>query len=757
MNLSSARRTGCAIALTAILLAAGAARAGVTPARAPRIPAFPGAEGFGAYTPGGRGGRIIEVTNLNSAGPGSLRAACQAKGPRIVVFRVSGLINGPIAVTQPFITIAGQTAPGDGICIKRGGVSIVTNDVVVRYLRSRPGDYPFGVSPEDRDCIGLSGARARNVIVDHCSASWGIDENVQTWGGPRNVTFQWLITSESLMDSLHPKGPHGMGMIVGSDSNTVSVHHCLFAHNNGRNPYTNMKKSKTRSIVDLRNNVVYGFERCLYATGGGNVSFNYVGNLILAGAAARPSRVAFWVMTYGRPTKVYVEDNIWPAMPRDGSARWRAAHLNKGSARQLPKALRLAKPVAAPRVTTLPASEIMEPVLKYAGCTRPARDVVDARIVAEVRARKGHFISSQKDVGGWPTYASAKPPADSDHDGMPDAWEKRHGFNPADGADGPKDKDGDGYTNVEEYLNLTDPTKPDDGRPAPQPAVRIQAGNERIRGAAARKLGEERLARLKKPDATDVGLDAFLKNVRESGKGPGEMLGMRFVKIPPGKVTVLGVRVTLTKPFELAAREVTQAQWVAVMGTRPWAGRVGAKEDPKHPATFVSYISAKEFIRRMNAAGKRRYRLPTQCEWFHAAEAGTGTRYGMGNDRDKVPEYAWCSYKKRKNGELQRHFPLTPQAVGLLKPNPWGLYDMAANAQEWANDRSRWTSWRPAPVDPKGESVGPWRVACGGNFTWRDWQVLRHRRSRHCPYYHGVGVGFRLARDCRNSAASPAM
>ena len=183
--------------LGALCLLLGAA----TRAAAP-LPAFPGAEGFGAHTPGGRGGRIIEVTNLSSDGPGSLREACAAKGPRIVVFRVGGIIEGSVSVREPFITIAGQTAPGDGICIRNGVFHVGTHDVIVRHLRVRPGDHPFGPCASDRDCISVSGPgdRVHDVIIDHCSVSWGIDENMGTWGRPRNVTFQWCITSESLLD-----------------------------------------------------------------------------------------------------------------------------------------------------------------------------------------------------------------------------------------------------------------------------------------------------------------------------------------------------------------------------------------------------------------------------------------------------------------------------------------------------------------------------------------------------------------------------
>jgi hypothetical protein len=213
------------------------------PAASSTLPAFPGAEGFGSHTPGGRGGRVIEVTHRGAEGPGSLRAAVEATGPRIVVFRVGGIIDleGGLAIRNPFITIAGQTAPGDGICLANGPLTINTHDVVVRYLRVRPGDGPGGGNPENRDCLGIAGPgdQVHNVIVDHCSFSWGLDENVQTWYGPRDITVQWCISSESLDDSLHPKGPHGKGMILGSEDNTITVHHCLLAHNSDRNPLIN--------------------------------------------------------------------------------------------------------------------------------------------------------------------------------------------------------------------------------------------------------------------------------------------------------------------------------------------------------------------------------------------------------------------------------------------------------------------------------------------------------------------------------------
>ena len=747
------------IALSALLVFSYA-----TAAASANLPAFPGAEGFGACTPGGRGGRVIEVVNLNPSGPGSLDAACRAKGPRIVVFRVSGLINRAPSVTEPFITIAGQTAPGDGICLRNTPFYVATHDVVIRYLRSRVGDHPLGRNAEARESIHITGKGVRNVIVDHCSFSWSPDVNATTWGAHRDVTIQWCLITEGLRDSIHQKGARAKGMLLGCDSNTISVHHCLFAHNLDRNPYINQRRSKTASILDLRNNVVYSSERKLHAHGGGNALFNYVGNLILRGPNGVGRGPAFWLVKYGHSPKVYAADNIWPGMTSGADARWRAVRpIERPRPPELPVSARLAGPAPAPRVTTLPASQLLEVVLNNAGCTRPVRDVVDDRVIAEVRARGGRTIDSQRDVGGWPTYASAKPPADTDRDGMTDVWEKRHGFNPKDPADGPKDLDGDGYTNVEEFLNLTNPAKPDTGAAAPQRPVVVQSGNDRMRRGAARKIGEELLAKAKTVNATPESRNALLKKVRESGKEVADLLGMKFVNIPPGEFELWKVKIKVTKPFEIGACEVTQAQWEAVMGKRPWAGQPAVKDDPEFPATYISYLDVQEFIARLNAClpvrgaqtgGGRKYRLPTQAEWRVAAQGGTRFVYGFKEDRARAHEYAWCCYRVYKNKRMvEKHFPTLPQAVGKLKPNAFGVYDMAGNVREMVSDYSSFLYYRDHKrygaerTDPTGPKTGKNRTVCGGNFRYVSSQILRRRPyTGHSPHYSGFGLGFRLVR-----------
>ena len=740
-----------AIALGALVCAV------VSSAAAGKLPAFPGAEGFGAYAVGGRGGRVIEVTNLNTSGPGSLRAACRAKGPRIVVFRVSGIIDDGVVLRNPFITIAGQTAPGDGICV-RGTIWVFAHDVIIRYLRARPGDTPFGATPDNRACITV---HADNVIVDHCSASWGLDQNINIGGEARNVTYQWCITSESLHDSFHHKGPHSKATLFGYKDNAFSVHHCLLAHNDARNPLFSDKRPGTverPSIHDFRNSVIYNHGRSACSVISGPISLNYVGNFIKLGPnGLKNSPRGIRISGRHPQTRIFVQDNIWPQKPEGKVDDWGVvggAGVVGPNRIPVPETFRLRKPAKTPSVTIQPPAQAYESVLRFGGCTRPVRDVVDARIVAEVRAGTGHIIDSQKDVGAWPTYASARPPADSDHDAMPDAWEKRFGLNPNDPADGPKDRDGDGYTNVEEFLNETDPTKRDSGAPLPQRPVLVQTGNAHIRGGNARKIGEQRLAKLKTVAATKESRKTLLRKVRESGKEVADYLGIKFVRIHPGSSMVYKCKVTLTKPFELSACEITQAQWQAVMGTRPWAGELAAKDDPQHPATYVSYLDCQEFIRRLNACGGREYRLPTSYEWRYAARAGTNFPCGFRGGIQAVPDYAWCCINgPDRQGRHVLKLRTTPQAVGRLKPNPWGLCDVGGNAREWCHE---WYGYfyhdaRPGPgkTDPMGPKKTRWhtyRRTCGGHFRMFRRRAGFGRAGNHYPHYRGFDMGFRLYR-----------
>jgi hypothetical protein len=420
------------------------------------LPAFPGAQGFGALTPGGRGGRIVEVTNLKDSGPGSLREACYASGPRIILFRVAGIIElqTDIKISHGFVTIAGQTAPGDGICLKGATLRICTHDVVVRFMRCRVGDGQVGATPGNRDALKIEGARVRNVVVDHCSLSWSIDENVSTWGTPRDVTIQWCIIAEALYQSRHPKGPHSMGLLVGDRSTRMTFHHNLLAHNHWRNPLM-QGRGDPLAEYDFRNNVIYNYGKfCSVARG--RIHLNYEANFIKPGpTSVDPNEIDIDLdrKTNAWP-RIFLSGNIGPNCSDGPGDNWRMV---RDMAKLGQSKLRVTQRFPFPAVTTKAATDAYKAVLKHAGATQPRRDAVDARIVRDVEAGTGKVVNSQDAVGGWPQYESGPLAADSDHDGMPDRWERQHGLDPRDTNDGAKDRDGDGYTNVEEYLNGTTP------------------------------------------------------------------------------------------------------------------------------------------------------------------------------------------------------------------------------------------------------------------------------------------------------------
>jgi len=450
-----------------------------------QAPAFPGAEGFAKYTSGGRHGRVLLVTTLDDYDPetdapiaGSLRKAIETGGPRTVLFRVSGTIElkAPVTIYKPFLTLAGQTAPGDGICLKNYGVSIRTSEVIIRYLRFRPGDEvgkrlaKLG-KPFQTDALQIYAgdwiagrtkqALTRNVIIDHCSFSWASDETVSIpgVGTATHNTVQWCMISEALNNSTHNKGPHGFGSIVGGKN--TSFHHNLYAHLTERAPAIGA------DIGDFRNNVIYD------AKGFASGNFNYVGNYIRRGQKPKP----FW--WWGpRP---FVDDN-W----LEGADNTDQKRLFAGD-KQIPRDTPHAIPTWA-QVSTQSAKAAFERVLATVGATLPRRDPVDQRLVGQVRHNTGKVIDSQDEVGGWPQLKSTAPPKDSNNDGMPDKWQARYGLDPHSVDEGPphedavwypnnlasRDLDGDGYTNLEEYLNGTDPTRPDtdlkikDPKPAPK-------------------------------------------------------------------------------------------------------------------------------------------------------------------------------------------------------------------------------------------------------------------------------------------------
>jgi hypothetical protein len=448
----STDRLSCRIIWVGLFAAVLIARQGKAATEPIQVPAFPGAEGFGAHAAGGRGGRVIEVTNLNDSGPGSLREAVVAAGPRILVFRVAGVIalEKPIVVRNPFLTLAGQSAPGDGVCLRNYAFVVATHDVVIRYLRSRCGD----LGGRQEDCIDLAHG-ARNVVLDHCSASWSIDEVLSLAGNVADVTVQWCIIAESLDDSKHPKGPHGCGSLVRANGG-VTLHHNLWAHNRTRNVRLGDNYGRPPyPVFDFRNNVIYNYGQTCTGSTQGRFAINYVANYLRPGPSSRTSHP----ISVDSPSdmRFYISDNVFDgnkALTEDNTQFFSVVEIDGQRQVEI-----VAEPFDMPLVRTSSAEDACEAVLAGAGASLPVRDAVDARVVADARNRTGSVIDSQTQVGGWPEYRSAPPAPDSDHDGMPDDWERRHGLNPHDPADGSSDKDGDGYTNVEEFLNDTDPAR----------------------------------------------------------------------------------------------------------------------------------------------------------------------------------------------------------------------------------------------------------------------------------------------------------
>jgi pectate lyase len=417
--------------------------------------AFPGAEGYGRFALGGRGGKVLFVTNLNDKGPGSLRAAIEVQGPRIVVFKVSGTIKleSSLRIKHPRITIAGQTAPGDGICLRKYPLIISADDAVVRFIRVRLGDEA------DNKVDGIDVSDAQNVIVDHCSVSWTLDEAVNTYHGTKNITVQWCLISESLHDSRLRQG-HGFAASLGGVN--TSYHHNLLANNAGRNPSIAGEKRDPTINLDFRNNGIFNWEH--RKLDGRPESINVVNNYYKAGPASREDRtiVKIQCLEDGSFGKWHVQGNILEnrvqSRRRNGLVRIDAPNMS-------PESVMIDEPVDFAPVVTQTAEAAFENVLLYAGAIRPKRDSHDERIVREVRSGRTTFgngiIASQTDVGGWPKLLSAQPQPDIDSDGMPDEWERRFSPNGDLSLQSSEDLDSDGYTNVEEYLNQTNPIKND--------------------------------------------------------------------------------------------------------------------------------------------------------------------------------------------------------------------------------------------------------------------------------------------------------
>ena len=433
--------------------------------------AFPGAEGFGKYTTGGRGGKVIYVTTLaDNTTQGSLRWAVNQSGARIIMFKVSGVIalSSSLEIKNPNLTIAGQTAPGDGICIKNYPVVIKADNVIIRYLRFRMGDEK-GTADD-----ALWGRNQKNIIIDHCSMSWSTDE-CSSFYDNENFTMQWCIVSESLRTSVHGKGNHGYGGIWGGKG--ASFHHNLLAHHDSRNPrfcgsrYSNQPE---RELVDFRNNVIYNWgSNSSYAGEGGR--YNIVNNYYKPGSGTSNAGRIFQPNaddgSNSQPAGVwgsfYVSGNYM--LNKDGSPNMQVNNDNWVGMTPNPSSkskaeLKSEEEFEKGEITTHSAAEAFALVLQKAGASY-RRDATDARVINEVEqgltpvrasgnaGTKAGLIDSQTDVGGWDTYNSVAAPADTDDDGMPDAWEDAHALDKNNSADGAAYTLSTLYTNVEVYIN----------------------------------------------------------------------------------------------------------------------------------------------------------------------------------------------------------------------------------------------------------------------------------------------------------------
>jgi pectate lyase len=419
--------------------------------------AFPGAEGYGKYTTGGRGGKVIYVTNLNDSGKGSFRAAIKDSLPRIIVFSVSGTIylQKPLEIKRGNVTIAGQTAPGDGICVAGHSVSIETDNVIMRFMRFRLGD----INKEQGDALNAIGHK--NLIIDHCSMSWATDECVSFYKN-ESATLQWCIISESLNASVHKKGDHGYGGIWGGKD--VSFHHNLIANNNSRNPRFNGIRlgQKFAEQVDYRNNVIYNWGNNS-AYGGELGKYNMVANYYKPGPATPKKRLNRIVqisseqgLDYGI---FYVFGNYLDGNPVISADNWNGGVDTDGDIAKV----KASEPFPFESIRQQKAEDAYGLVLKYVGACYQ-RDSIDTRLLEEVKSGSAKYgatfaggkkgiIDSQNDVGGWPELKTLPAPIDSDKDGMPDEWEKANNLNLSNASDGAIIPNESTYTNLELYLN----------------------------------------------------------------------------------------------------------------------------------------------------------------------------------------------------------------------------------------------------------------------------------------------------------------
>ncbi|PDT46704.1 pectate lyase [Sinorhizobium fredii] len=426
----------------------------------PKLPdgrqrAFPTAEGFGAGSVGGRGGEVIYVVNTNDTGPGSLRDCIEASGPRVCIFRTGGTITlreEPLVVRNPFLTIAGETAPGGGIAIRNSetqilpSIEILTNDVIIRHIRLRPGPHV-----REACCsggLGMYSEAAKNIMLDHISASWGSDETIDSEDAS-NFTWQWGITSEPLVEGGPGKENRARNMLFTKGGN-VSVHHSLFAFGKFRNPQIKMKIPG--AVADVVNNVFFSPVWQYVVSFGdewAHIHANVIGNYKIAGKKLRNDHLVHLFIESGLGHSIYVKDNY------DEPYRTEPTQDDSFVLAEDQRRFIVPAPFDVPTIRTSSPMAAYEQVLANAGATKPERDGVDRRIIEDIKSGSGRLLKKDpRDVGGWPDLAVGTPYPDDDMDGISGDWEVKNGIDPTNTNDGQQDMDDDGWTNLEEFLHF---------------------------------------------------------------------------------------------------------------------------------------------------------------------------------------------------------------------------------------------------------------------------------------------------------------
>lgn len=439
-------------------------------AKAQDVISFPGAEGFGRHTTGGRGGKVYFVTKLTDDGSeGTLRHALNQKGPRYIIFKTGGTIylKSPLKIREGNVTIAGQTAPGYGITVANYETFVAADNVIIRYMRFRMGD----LKNYEGDALG---ARfIKNLIVDHCSMSWSTDETVSIYAN-ENTTLQWCIIAESLRNSVHQKGAHGYGGIAGG--RFASFHHNIYAHHDSRNPrlgeYAGSKFALT-DLTDFRNNVIYNWgHNSIY--GGEGMNVNIINNYYKPGPATMTRKRIAAIDKNEKPEaevyniwgKYYISGNVMEGSPEVTKDNWTEGVFSQMKRYSLTDEEKNRIRINTPHhiynnIKTHSAEEAYELVLKSAG-TSLTRDIVDQQILKDIKSgsfthhgskgSKNGIIDSQEDAGGFPQLKAGQPLPDSDNDGMPDEWEIKNNLDPktynANGRNLDKN-----YDNIEMQLN----------------------------------------------------------------------------------------------------------------------------------------------------------------------------------------------------------------------------------------------------------------------------------------------------------------